>query len=68
MRKEYRELKKIVKKEGGEIVSIEKHDRMDKVKITFSGKEIFYNFSTSKHCNFDKIVRSQIRSLKKQAA
>ena len=68
MRKEYRELKKIVKKEGGEIVSIEKHDRMDKVKITFGGKEITYNFSTSKHCNFDKIVRSQIRSLKKQAA
>lgn len=68
MRKEYRELKKIVKKEGGEIVSVEKHDRMDKVIITFGGKEILYNFSTSKHCNFDKMVRSQIHSLKKQAA
>ena len=68
MRKEYRELKKIVKNEGGEIVSVEKHDRMDKVIITFGGKEILYNFSTSKHCNFDKMVRSQIRSLKTQAA
>ena len=68
MRKEYRELNKIVKKEGGEIVSIEKHDRMDKVTITFGGKEMLYNFSTSKHCNFDNIVRSQIRSLKKQVA
>jgi hypothetical protein len=68
MRKEYRELKKIVKKEGGDVVKIEKHDRMDKVTITFGGVEVLYNFSTSKHCNFENIVRSQIRSLKKSVA
>ena len=58
MRKEYRELKKIIEREGGEIINIEKHDRMDKVTITFGGKEVKYNFSTSKHCNFENMVKS----------
>ncbi len=64
MRKEYTELKKIVKNEGGVIVGIQKHDRMDKVKINFGGDIVNYNFSTSKHCNFQNMVRSQIRRLK----
>lgn len=68
MRKEYRELKKIVQREGGEIVKIEKHDRMDKIVISFSGVEVHYNFSTSKHCNFENMVRSQIRNLRKSVA
>ena len=68
MRREYRDLQKIVKKEGGVIVEIQKHDRMDKVKIDFGGNIISYNFSTSKHCNFQNMVRSQIKKLKRQAA
>jgi hypothetical protein len=68
MRKEYRELKKIVQREGGEIVKIEKHDRMDKIVISFSGVEVHYNFSTSKHCNFENMVRSQIKNLRKSVA
>lgn len=68
MRKEYRELKKIIEREGGEIINIEKHDRMDKVTITFGGKEVKYNFSTSKHCNFENMVKSQIKNLKRTAA
>lgn len=68
MRKEYRELKKIITSEGGEIINIEKHDRMDKVLITFDGKMVSYNSSTSKHCNFEKVVRYQVRALRKKIA
>jgi hypothetical protein len=68
MKKEYRDLKKIVEREGGEIVEISKHDRMDKVTITFGGKEVKYNFSVSKHCNFESMVKTQIRNLKRLAA
>ena len=68
MKREYRDLKKIVEQEGGEIVEILKHDRMDKVTIKFDGKEVKYNFSVSKHCNFEKIIKTQIRNLKRLAA
>ncbi len=68
MKKEYRDLKKIVEREGGEIVEILKHDRMDKVTITFGGKVVKYNFSVSKHCNFENMIKTQIRNLKRTAA
>ena len=57
MKREYRDLKKIVEQEGGEIVEILKRDRMDKVTIKFDGKEVKYNFSVSKHCNFEKMIK-----------
>ncbi|MDA9226522.1 hypothetical protein N9P29_01360 [bacterium] len=68
MRKEYRELNKIVQAEGGNVVQIIKKDKMDKVQISFGGTVVNYNFSTSKHCNFQKMVRTQIRRLKNKAS
>ena len=68
MRKEYRELNKIVQAEGGNVVQIIKKDKMDKVQISFCGTVVNYNFSTSKHCNFQNMVRTQIRRLKNQAS
>ncbi|MDA9891968.1 hypothetical protein N9D47_05055 [Planktomarina temperata] len=68
MRKEYRELNKIVQAEGGNVVQIIKKDKMDKVQISFGGTVVNYNFSTSKHCNFQNMVRTQIRRLKYKAS
>ena len=66
MHKSYRLLNKIVSKEGGNIVEIQRNDRMDKVKIEFNGVIVGYNFSASNHCNMEKIVKSQIKRLKNQ--
>jgi tryptophan synthase alpha subunit len=68
MHKSYRTLKKIVSKEGGDIVDIQRKDRMDKVKINFDGVIVGYNFSASSHCNMEKMVKQQIRRLKKEIA
>jgi len=66
MHKSYRMLDKLVSKEGGKVIEIQKNDRMDKVKIDFGNFIIGYNFSTSSHCNMEKIVKSQIKRLKNQ--
>ena len=68
MHKGYRTLNKIVKNEGGEVIEIKRKDRMDKVKIDFGNCIVSYNFSTSKHCNMEKIVKSQIRKLRQKIA
>ena len=68
MHKGYRTLNKIVKNEGGEVIEIKRKDRMDKVKIDFGNYTISYNFSASKHCNMEKIVKSQIRKLRQKIA
>ena len=68
MKREYRDLKKIVEKEGGEIIEINQKTGFDKVTIKFDGKEVKYNFSVSKHCNFEKMIKTQIRNLKRLAA
>ena len=68
MHKSYRTLNKIVKNEGGEVIEIHRKDRMDKVKIDFGNCIVSYNFSASKHCNMEKIVKSQIRKLKRKVA
>ena len=67
MHKSYRTLNKIVSKEGGKVLEIQRKDRMDKVQIDFGGVVVAYNFSASSHCNMEKIVKSQIRNLKRQA-
>jgi len=67
MQKNYRTLKKIVMKEGGKIVEISHHRKMQKLQIEFGGAVMGYNFSVSKHCNLDTLVRGQIRKLKKRA-
>ena len=66
MQKSYRILNKIVKNEGGRVVEIQKKDRMDKVKIEFGNCIVGYNFSASKHCNKEAIVKSQIKRLRNQ--
>ena len=66
MHKSYRIPNKIVKNEGGRVVEIQKKYRMDKVKIEFGNCIVGYNFSTSKHCNMDKMVKQQIRRLRNQ--
>ena len=66
MRFSYRTLNKIVKNEGGEVIEINRKDRMDKVKIDFGNCIVSYNFSASKHCNMEKIVKSQIKKLKQK--
>jgi len=68
MHKSYRTLNKIVKNEGGEVIEIHRKDRMDKVKINFGNCIVSYNFSASKHCNMEKIVKLQIRKLKRKVA
>ena len=68
MHKSYRTLNKIVKNEGGEVIEINRNDRMDKVKIDFGNYIISYNFSASKHCNMEKIVKLQIKKLKQKLA
>ena len=66
MHKSYRLLNKVVSKESGNIVEIQRKDRMDKVKIDFNGVIVGYNFSASSHCNKEKIVKGQIKRLKNQ--
>ena len=68
MKREYRDLKKIVEKEGGEIIEINQKTGFDKVTITFGGKELKFKFSVSKHCNFENMKKRQIRNLKRLAA
>ena len=68
MHKSYRTLNKIVKNEGGEVIEIHRKDRMDKVKINFGNCIVSYNFSASKQFNMEKIVKSQIRTLKRKVA
>jgi hypothetical protein len=66
MHTSYRLLNNVVSKEGGNMVEIQRKDRMDKVKIEFNGVIVGYNFSASSHCNMEKIVRGQIKRLKNQ--
>jgi hypothetical protein len=68
MKREYRDLKKIVEQEGGEITEINQKTGFDKVTITFGGQELKFKFSVSKHCNFQNMIKTQIRNLKRLAA
>ena len=68
MKREYRDLKKIVEQEGGEIIEISQTTGLNKVTITFGGKELKFKFSVSKHCNFQNMIKTQIRNLKRLAA
>ena len=66
MHKSYRTLNKIVKNEGGEVIEIQRKKGMNKAKIDFGNCIISYNFNTSKHCYMEKLIKFDIRKLKRK--